>query len=406
MPDGHVSPAVQAARPSTAASVRYCDSIHSLDREAWDRLNPGKGEDWTYLAALETVPPPGFKLGTIVVEHGDKLIAAAPVFRTTYRFDTSLQGRMRRITDRVYRVMPRAVSMDVLSLGSPLADESLIGFESGLDGGERSGLLARMLGCLEEKARVDGVPLIAAKGLNDLETGDFQGLFSARGYQRVTTLPNVVLDLPYRSLDGYLASLHDGTARYIKRKWRSAKNVRIEYRTSIADVQDQVNALYRSTLAQSRWDYGNFGPLHPDYFETVLREQRDRARLMLCWVDDELLSFQLFLAGSEAAPAKGIGMSYPKAREHNLYFLNWKEMIEFCIERKIPRISMAGTTYSTKLMLGGRLTKQWVFFRFTNRVLNRTLPHFAPMFDFESNDPELRSLETDSEGRLVARQPH
>jgi hypothetical protein len=64
---------------------------------------------------------------------------------------------------------------------------------------------------------------------------------------------------------------------------------------------------------------------------------------------------------------------------------------------------MAGTTYSTKLMMGGRLTRQWIFFRFTNRLLNSTLPHLAPMFDFESNDPELRSLDIDSEGRLVAR---
>ncbi len=404
MPDGHVTSVVEATRPRIATKVRYCDSIRSLDRDAWDNLNPGKGEDWTYLAALETVPPPGFKLGAVVVERGDKLIAAAPVFRTTYRFDTSLQGRMRRITDRIHRLVPRAVSMDVMSLGSPLADSSLIGFENGLGGAEQAAALHQMLDCLEEKARDDGVPLIASKGLNDVECNDFQPLFSARGYQRVTTLPNVVLELPYYSLDGYLASLPDGTARYIKRKWRSAQNVRVEYRNSIADVQDQVNALYRSTLAQSRWDYGNFGPLHQDYFETVLREQRDRARLMLCWVDDELLSFQLFLAGTHAVPAKGIGMSYPKAREHNLYFLNWKAMIEFCIERRIPRISMGGTTYSTKLMMGGRLARQWIFFRFNNRVLNKSLSYLAPMFDFESNDTELRSLHIDSEGRLIERQ--
>jgi predicted N-acyltransferase len=390
-------------RTSGALSARYYTSVQTAGEAAWNRLLPGKGEDWAYLAALETVPPPGFKLGAMLTERAGALAAVAPVFRTSYRFDTSFQGRLRQATDRLYRAVPKAVSMDMLSLGSPLADASLIGFAPELDTAARADALNRMLQSLEDEARREGVPLVAAKGLDDAEAAIFDHLFAQRGYRRVTTLPNVVLDLPFASVEEYLASLQEGTARYLKRKWRSASKIRIEYRTSIGDVQHRVNELYRATLAQSRWDYGAFGPLHPDYFETVLREQKDRARLMLCWSGDELLSFQLFLAGQDAVPAKGIGMSYPKAREHNLYFINWKEMIEFCIARGIPRISMAGTTYATKLMMGGRLCRQHVYFRFTSDLLNRLLPHLAPMFDFEANDPELRGLPSDLLDRAAER---
>lgn len=396
MPDGVIAPAATATR----ASARFCDSIRALRRDDWERMCPGHGENWDYLSVLETVPPPGFTLGAIVVERGGRTIAGAPVFRTTYRFDTSFQGRLRRLSDQVYRVMPRALSMDVLSLGSPLADLSLIGFDPGLDEIGRRHAVREMMGCLEAEAKRSGAPLVAAKGLDAGECESLGEVFSTGSYQKVTTLPNVVLELPFTSIDGYLASLPDGTARYLKRKWRSAGKVRIEYRQSLDGLKDEVNALYRATIAQSRWDYGNFGPLHPDYFDTVARALGDRARLMLCWADGELLSFQLFLAGRDEVPAKGIGMRYPRARELNLYFLNWKEMIEFCIANGIPRISMAGTTYSTKLMMGGRLQRQWLFFRFTNTLMNATLPWLAPLFDFESNDPELRDLPVDGEGRL------
>lgn len=67
-------------------------------------------------------------------------------------------------------------------------------------------------------------------------------------------------------------------------------------------------------------------------------------------------------------------------------------MIDFCLGRGIPRISMSGTTYATKLLIGGRLEQRWILFRFQNGVVNTVLPWLAPAFDFESNDPELQNL--------------
>jgi len=100
------------------------------------------------------------------------------------------------------------------------------------------------------------------------------------------------------------------------------------------------------------------------------------------------------MIGRHAVHAKGIGMRYPEAREHNLYFLNWKEMMEDALRRGVPRISMSGTTYATKLLIGGKLERRWIFFRFRSAILNRIMPLLAPAFDFERNDPELRELNT------------
>lgn len=374
---------------SLSSQTHVCNSVEQVSPSDWSNLLPGKGEDWAYFRTLEQAPPPGFGLGAIVVRNEGTVVAAAPVFRTVYRFDTSLQGRLRWLGDRVYQHAPRLVSMRVLSLGSPLSDNSHIGLAPELSPDQRLAVIKEMLNCLKMQAKKESIPLVSAKSLLTEEADEYQQTFAACGFARVTTIPNVILELPYRDLHGYLASLPEGTASYLRRKWRTSGKVKIEHRTSIDDVRDEVNALYASTLAHSPVDYGNFGPVHPDYFAAVLRSMGERARLMLCWVDGELLSFQLYLVGRDTVLAKGIGMKYPKAKEYNLYFINWKEMIDFCLARGIPRISMSGTTYATKLLIGGRLEQRWIFFRFENNVVNSVLPWLAPAFDFESNDPEL-----------------
>ncbi len=372
--------------------ARFCAGVEAASVADWARLMPGQGEDWNYFRTIETVPPPGFKLGAIVVEESGTVVAVAPVFRTVYRFDTSLQGTWRRVSDRLYRYLPRLVSMELLSLGSPLSDDCHIGLASDLSAEQRFSALSEMLTCLRRQAKTDGISLIAAKSVSNKAADEYQSAFLTSGFARVTTIPNVILERPFRDLDDYLSSLPEKTSSYLRRKWRTASKVTIEHRTSIEGLENEINALYASTLTYSRVDYSNFGPVHPEYFASVLRTMGERARVMLCWVDGELLSFQLYLVGRNAVLAKGIGMKYPKARDYNLYFINWKEMIDHCLTQGIPRISMSGTTYSTKLLIGGQLEQRWIFFRFQNRVVNAISPWLAPAFDFESNDPELRGL--------------
>ena len=40
-------------------------SITGVPREAWVRMLPGEPESWDYYRAVESVPPPAFKLGAI-----------------------------------------------------------------------------------------------------------------------------------------------------------------------------------------------------------------------------------------------------------------------------------------------------------------------------------------------------
>jgi len=354
---------------------------------------PDEAEGWDFLQAVEPMPPPGFTLGALAVTRGDALLAAAPAFTVDYRIDTPLQGRLRQLGDWLYGHVPRAVSFPVIGIGSPMSDTCSIGFCPSLGPAERAQVFAMMLAELHREARARKDWLLSLKGLRTEIAEEFAPSLAEHGYMRVTSVPVVKLRLPFKTLEEYFASLPKKTAAYFRRKLRAAAELRIEYRTSLAGLEALVYKLFQSTLAQSKVDHGEFQQLDPAYFAKVVSELGDKAQLMLCWRGAELLSFQLFLIGADQVVAKQIGMKYPEARAYNLYFVNWIELIKRAIERRVPLVEMGATTYATKLLFGGYLERRWLYFRPRDDWAKPIFRRLSPMFDFESNDPELKALD-------------
>lgn len=372
--------------------VQIHASVDGISQLEWDALFVGSPEGWAFYRSGNQAQPPGFTMGAISVTRDGRTVAAAPVFRTVYRFDTSFQGRLRKIGDWLYRRLPSLVSMRVMGLGSPLSDHCHVGFDPKLSADQREEVMLALLDGFSMQAKRERIPLLAAKALTTPQSDMLYSVFEQRAYARVTSIPVVMLNLPFRNEAHYFASLGPSTASYLKRKLRPMDKLRIEHRRSIAGLEDQINALYKATLAQSPVDYGEFGHVHPDYFARVLANMGDKARFMLCWLGEELLSFQLYTVGDREIVAKCIGMRYPQAKEYNLYFINWMMMIRFALENDKSRICMGGTTYNTKMLFGGVIEKRWIHFRFRNSLQNAILPWLAPAFDFEKNDPELQAL--------------
>lgn len=363
--------------------------VGAVERRDWDRLFPDDAEGWSYYAACEQAPPPGFRFHALTVEHRGKVIAAAPVFHVTYRLDTPLQGAWRPFGDWLSRTMPRLVSLPVMGLGSPLADRCHLGFDPSLSDAERVRAAKALLDGLDTYAGADGVPLLAIKDLAGPEAAVMHEPLLSEGYSRIAGLPVAVLDLPFKSYEEYIASLSANNRSTLRRKLKSAGNVRVELVRSIAGLEDKIFALYESTRANSRFDYGDFEQLSPEYFKLTMQGLGERGACILCWVDNELLAFKLLFIEKHRVIDKFFGMRYPAGRQHNLFFVSWMRAIQFCIEHGITTYQSGQTAYEQKVRLGSRLDNLWVYFRHRGRVSNRIFKTFAPFVAFDRMDPEL-----------------
>jgi hypothetical protein len=367
--------------------------VGDLSRAAWDGLLlPRATENWDFYRAAETVPPPGFELGAMAAVEEGTVLAVAPTFRTTYRLDTPFQGAVRAFAEWVHRVWPERVAKPIIGIGSPMSDNCHIGFAPSLTAERRRHLFAAILRRLQAEAEAEHAWMMLIKGLDETQAEQLEPAFAEIGWRRMTSLPIVKLRLPFAGMEEFMASLPKKTAGYLRRKVKGAARFRIEHRHTIDGIEADVYRLFEGTIAHSGTNYGDFEGLHPEYFHNVVAALGDRALVTLIWRGDELLSFAFSIVADGVIAAKQIGMKYPEASEHNLYFLNWMELIEYALEHGIEAIEMGATTYAAKLLFGGRLERRWLFVRFRSPVSRILWNPLTPLFDFERNSPELEDL--------------
>jgi predicted N-acyltransferase len=372
-------------------TVRHVASITDIPREAWDRLFPGKVEGWDYFRACERATPEEFTASAMGAFAGDDLVAAVPIFRTDYRLDMSLEGALKPVGEWLYRNMPKLVVVPVLGMGSPLTEECPIGFAPGMSETARATTFKALLDGFEAHAKASKIDLLALKDITDRDATWAHPLLKQDHFTRVATLPLGTVHLPFKTEDDYLASLSGSMRSDVRKKLRRSKAT-IEIRDSIDGIEDELVALFEETKSNRKADYGAFDEVPANYFREVMENLPGRAKLMLARVDGVLATFNIFLVEPDRVLGKYVGMRYPLAREHNLYFVNWMATAHFCMEHGIPWLQTGHTSYRQKVRLGCKLKRSWVYFKHRSPIFNPLFKLFGPKMAFDAMDPDLQAL--------------
>jgi hypothetical protein len=121
-----------------------------------------------------------------------------------------------------------------------------------------------------------------------------------------------------------------------------------------------------------------------------------RARLLLLWVGDTLAGFNLFTLERNRVVGRYLGLRYPLAREHNLYFVNWLTMVTYCIEHGYRTLQAGQTAYTLKVKLGCKLHRSWIYCKHTALLRGSVFRLLSPYAAFDRMDPDLRHLGDDA----------
>lgn len=387
--EGWASPVVRA---EAGLNGRVAAGISAIPALSWRTARPSECEGWGYLSACEAMPPPAMTLAAASISDGAGFVAGAPLFALNYRLDTPLQGGpLARLADGLTRRLPRLMEWRMLGVGSPFTEECPVALAPRLDEAGRAAALDALLQTVEAEAARRGAGLIAFKDLAPAEAERLAPQLAAAGYVAVESLPVAVLDLgDSRDLEAYLAQLSAATRKDLRRKLKGSAHVKVEWRHSIVGMEREIRALYEATRAQSTVHYGDFEELPDDYFEQVSRALGPDAVFVCYRIGDRLTAFNLLLVGPDRVVDKFLGMSYPEAREHNLYAVSWLENVRFC-QRIGRRLLQTGqTAYASKLRFGSLLEPRLHYVKHRNRLIQAGVRAAAPLLSFPRWDPELR----------------
>ena len=380
-----------------AYTIRILSSIRDLDRVGALALFGDAVEGVDYLAACETSEAgTGFRVSMIAVYKGDLIVAAAPAFQVEYRLDLALPERFRRLDGLVRRIAAPLTSFPVWCLGTRTNEECPLRFSPTLSAHEREEAFAMLLRGLSDGASRARVRWLGVKYLTDEDMGWGHGPLEAAGFARMSMPPSAVLHLPFADEAGYLASLSANMRRDLKRKLRGFEKVAVEIRNSFDGIEDECLELLEATRARAKVDYGQFGIVPPPYLREIAAALGDRAVVILIRIDGSLASFSLSLVDGDRLMGKYIGMRYPLAQEHDVYFLNWMSCVRYCLEHNIHWLHVGVSHYRQKIRLGCKLKRCWLYFRHTGIVLNPLFGWLLPRMPLDLIDQDLAALDKEA----------
>ena len=357
-------------------------SINAFAPDAWNRLFPRELEDHAYLRAIEHAGLAGFRYLYFAVRDDDRLMAAVPAFITDYRLDTTVQGGLRRVTEALAKVFPRLLRIPMLSLGSPVTERCRVGFAPDSTPEQHAGWLDAILSQMEIVAAEEKFGMLAVKDA-PVDEPAWQRVCPHHGLRALPGLPGATLDIRWQDMDGYLELLGPSTRKDLRRKWRAGAALKIEWRTDLTGIAEDVQRLYRETLANAEL---SFEELTPAYFENVLRDMQGRAFCVTYSEGDRLVAFNLVLRDSERLLDKFFGMDYAVTDRYNLYHVSWLENIRHCIEHGIGVYESGQGLHGEKRRLGSTLHANALWYRHRNRFADGVLARLEKLANLDRFD--------------------
>ncbi|SFD86745.1 peptidogalycan biosysnthesis protein [Paracidovorax konjaci] len=211
----------------------------------------------------------------------------------------------------------------------------------------------------------------------------------AEGFVLVEGQALAYVPIDFNGVDGYLARLSASRRSNLRRKLRSRAALRIERvptgKAFADDARvDAYYALYEGVHAQSEV---HFDRLTRSFFAAVLRDGTSGGIAFEYRHAESgaLLGWNLCYEHGGRLVDKYIGLSYPAAREVNLYFVSWMVNLEYALERGLTHYIAGWTDPEVKRSLGARFTWTRHAVHVRNPLLRALARRFAGHFESDSH---------------------
>jgi len=375
--------------------IKVTKTISEIPFEDWSSVYPKAPENYYFFKTIDESGFDQFKFFYIMVYDKEIPVAAAPSFVMRFDLDMTVKGLLRVFYKAVERVIPNIFTPKILMIGIPMG-QGRVGIAPGHDG-----VFEVLCGCFEKIARQERAALINFKDFTNEYEGMLRPLLK-RGFIKIESLPSTDMDISFSSFEEYLKSLGRVSRDGIKRKFKKTDS-RVKFDLEITPSLDeasltQVHALYLQTL--ERQDIG-LERLPLDFFRMISKNMPGEIKYFLWRMNGKIVAFALCIISEDQFIDYYLGFDYSVAHEYNLYFIRFRDLMNWCIEHGMKRYEMGPTTYEPKRRLGFRFIRLFFYMKHRNPIINPFLGFISYFMKPESFDPVFKEIKKQNKNSLI-----
>ncbi|MDD5195848.1 MAG: GNAT family N-acetyltransferase [Candidatus Omnitrophica bacterium] len=360
--------------------------ISEIAPQEWQGVFPDVLESYEFFKTLDESGLEQFSFRYIIVYDRKTPVAAAACFLMDYPLDTSISGPLKRLSNSIRKLNPKLLSMKTFICGLP-SGRGHIGLAA-----DNDRIMEAILRRMEQLARKNRAPIIVFKDFDHTYTETLAPL-QRHGFLKIDSLPTTELDIGFNDFEEHLKTLSAATRYDLRRKFKrvdNSVNIDLEIVDYLKeDVLQEAYQLYLDIVAKH--DIG-FELMPKDFFVNISKNMPDRTKFFLWRIDGKLVAFLMCLVSKDLLIDYYIGLDYSVAYKYYLYFIKFRDVLNWCIKNKIKRYEMGIACYEPKKRLGFNCVQLYLYIRLRNRLLRPAFNLMCQFLRFENFDPVLKEI--------------
>ena len=372
-----------------------------VDLEIWRAAFGDSHKDFEYYRLIEETMSAQFVYRYLVLlDSQQTAIALQPLILVDQDLAVSARSTMTRAINALRSFWPRFLRKRILLAGCLVGDGRL-GVIGPNNPREANEMLAE---ALLVYARSENISLVALKDFPAELREELQPI-AAKDYTRLAGFPSLVLDLNFASFEEYMQTrLSKITRKGLRRKLRKTELVSppiaLEVLNDCSAVIDEIYPLYLRVAERSPVEFEIFTR---EYFLEAGRRMPDRHRYFIWRQAGKAVAFSFCTIWKDSIYDNDIGLDYDVAHELNLYYVTFRDLIEWALAHQLKYYHSAPFNYDPKLHLRLQLVHVDLYVRHASKFINALIKRIAPFFAPAKSDPVLRRHLEESEPPITKR---
>jgi hypothetical protein len=374
---------------STSCGSAYVTDLATLKATApWETIFAKQRKDHRLLEIIDETITQDFTYRYLVLEDPQgKVRGIQPFFLHTQDLLGGKGPRVQELLRRVRAILPGLLTIRTLMVGSPVG-EGFIGAAPE----DADWCIEALLSALMPCARRFQASLVVMKEFPACLRQPL-ARFARQGYAQIPSMPYTVLDLPFRNFDEYMQTmLSHAYRKNLRRKFKrsaQAPPITMEVLNDITPHVEEVYPLYLQVYQRSDL---RFEKLTVEYLCRIGRAKPAETRFFIWRQSGKAVAFSVCSLHDGALWDEYLGMDYRVALDLHLYFITFRDLIDWCCTHNVKRYYSTALNYDPKLHLKFTLVPMDLYVRHINTACNAVFKWVLPLLDPTRGDPTLRKF--------------